>query len=97
MTNAFAAASRTRVLHGAEPRQQPVRADTVITDRQECIQLDDEIDQWQCQVYSGRACASPQPVDTANATPIQVVAGGTASGINFAVVSSLLFGSGFEN
>ncbi len=50
----------------------------------------------QCQVYFGLPCASPNPINTATATPIVITGTGVVSGIDFTFDDAGLFKDGFE-
>lgn len=50
----------------------------------------------QCQVYFGLPCGSPNPINTATATPIVITGTGVTAGVDFAFDDAAIFRDGFE-
>lgn len=50
----------------------------------------------QCQVFLGLTCATPNPINTATATPIVITGTGVVSGVDFLFDDVGLFKDGFE-
>jgi hypothetical protein len=50
----------------------------------------------QCQVYFGLPCGSPNPINTATATPIVITGTGVTTGVDFAFDDAAVFKDGFE-